>query len=53
MRISVKLKIREIAGEKLVILEREQQIESAAMITLPNEIIPNIHAVEIDGVNPI
>ncbi len=34
MRISDKLKIREIAGEKLVILEREQQVEFTRVMVL-------------------
>ena len=34
MRISNKLKIREIAGEKLVILEREQQVEFTRVMVL-------------------
>lgn len=36
MRISDKLKIREIAGEKLVILEREQQVEFTRVMVLNN-----------------
>lgn len=36
MRISDKLKIREIAGEKLVILEKEQQVEFTRVMVLNN-----------------